>query len=170
MRYGEDMNTALIAGILHDCAKCMSHDKKFQICYENDIEVTETEKSNPGLLHAKVGAYLARTKYHITDERILSAIEAHTTGKPEMSVLDKIIYIADYMEPGRDVAPNLAEVRKLAFLHLDECLYVILKDSLDYLKTTGKPIDSMTELTFNFYHDLRMKRLIKQEVLTYDYF
>lgn len=170
MRYDEDLNTALVAGLLHDCAKCMSHEEKMRICYENHIEITDAEKKNPGLLHAKVGAYLAKEKYHITDERILSAIESHTTGKPNMSLLDKIIYIADYMEPGRDAAPNLQKVRKLAFLHLDECLYVILKDSLDYLKTIGKPVDPMTELTFQYYNDKRNKKLINQEVLAYDYF
>lgn len=170
MRYNEDLNTALIAGLLHDCAKCMTHEEKLRICYENQIEITDAEKKNPGLLHAKVGAYLAKEKYHIVDERILCAIESHTTGKPGMSLLDKIIYIADYMEPGRDGAPNLPQVRKLAFLHLDECLYVILKDSLDYLKTIGKPIDPMTELTFHYYNDERNKKLINQEELAYDYF
>lgn len=155
MRYNEDLNSALTAGLLHDCAKCLSHEEQLRICRENGIEVTAIESKNPGLLHAKVGAYLAKQNYRITDKCILNAIESHTTGKPAMNLLEKIIYIADYMEPGRDVAPNLEEVRALAFVNLDECLYTILKDSVIYLQSTGKPIDSMTEKTFIYYDNLR---------------
>lgn len=158
MRYGEDLNSALIAGLLHDCAKCLSHEEQLRICRENNIEITEIESKKPGLLHAKAGAYLAEKKYCVTDKCILNAIKSHTTGKPAMTLLEKIVYIADYMEPGREVALNLREVRELAFINLDECLYIILRDSLTYLKNTGKPIDPMTENTFIYYNMLRRQK------------
>ncbi len=153
MRYDTSlMDKALLAGLLHDCAKCTSHVDKIRICAENHIDVTKTELKNPGLLHAKVGAFFAKEKYNIDDPEILDAIVCHTTGKPAMTLLDKILYIADYMEPGRDKASNLLVVRDLAFKDLNQCLYVILKDSVEYLKTRNIPIDPMTEDTFMYYN------------------
>ena len=151
MRYQENLKNALTAGLLHDCAKCISTDKKFKMCSKYHLEVSEIERANPSLLHAKLGAYLAAKKYHVTDEAVLSAIRSHTTGKPDMSVLDKIVYIADYIEPGRRELPNMAEVRKLAFEDLDECLYRILQDSLNYLNSRNITVDPMTEKTYLYY-------------------
>ena len=126
MCHGEDMEKALTAGLLHDCAKCIPGDKKLRLCGRYHLSISEAEASNPSLLHAKLGAYLAAKKYHVRDRDILNAIASHTTGRPDMSTLEKIIYIADYMEPGRDELPNMAEVRRLAFHDLDGCLYRIL--------------------------------------------
>lgn len=151
MAYGIDLNKALFAGLLHDCAKCISGDGKIKLCKKYGLPINEFEAKNPGLLHAKLGAYLAEAKYDIADREILDAIEFHTTGRPNMTVLDKIVYIADYIEPYRTAAPNLDEVRKLAFENLDECLYKILKDSLEYLDTRNMPVDPMTEQTFQYY-------------------
>lgn len=155
MRYDEDVERALIAGLLHDCAKCIPADEKIKMCKKNHIEISEAEKSNPGLLHAKLGAFLAKEKYGITDEGILRAITFHTTGCPEMTLLDKIIYIADYIEAGRKPLPNLAEVRKLAFCDLDACLYRILEDSLVYLESKGNVVDPMTEKTYLYYKSIK---------------
>lgn len=151
MRYHEDVNDAMIAGLLHDCAKCIPSKKKIRLCEKYHLNISESELKNPSLLHAKLGAYLAAKKYHICDQRILDAIICHTTGKPHMTMLDKILYIADYIEPGRTEAPNLPEVRKLAFQDIDECLYVILRDSLSYLKTKKLTVDPMTEKTYLYY-------------------
>lgn len=155
MRYEEDMDRALLAGLLHDCAKCIPAEEKIKMCKKNHIEIAEAEKDNPGLLHAKLGAFLAKEKYGITDESILRAIRFHTTGCPEMTLLDKIIYIADYIEAGRKPLPNLAEVRKLAFCDLDACLYRILEDSLVYLKSKGSVVDPMTEQTYLYYKRIK---------------
>ena len=129
MRYQVDLEKALVAGLLHDCAKCLSSDKKIKLCEKYNITISDSERRNSGLLHAKLGAYLAYSKYDIEDQEIIAAITYHTTGRPEMTLLDKIVYIADYIEPNRNEAPNLPEVRKLAFVDIDECLYLILKDS-----------------------------------------
>lgn len=155
MRYGADIEKARIAGLLHDSAKYMSSKEKIQTCLKNGLPVSQYEEKNPELLHAKLGAYLAEDRYGISDPEILSAITWHTTGKPDMTLLEKILYIADYMEPNRDQAPNLPEVRKLAFVDLDECLFLILKDSIAYLSGRSITIDPMTQTTYEYYKALR---------------
>lgn len=151
MCHGENIEHALIAGALHDCAKCIPGREKIKLCKKYNLEVTPVEEKNPSLLHAKLGAYLAMKKYDIVDQDILNAIKSHTTGRPEMTLLEKIIYIADYMEPGRTELPNMSEVRTLAFKNIDDCLYRILEDSLVYLKSRDLPIDIMTEKSYNYY-------------------
>ena len=151
MTYGVDLEKALIAGLLHDCAKCIPSDVKIKMCKKHNLPMNRYEKENPGLLHAKVGAYLAEVKYKITDTEILDAITYHTTGRPDMTLLDKIVYISDYIEPNRFSAPNLSSVRELAFKDIDECLYKILNDSLVYLYAKNMPVDPMTEQTYQFY-------------------
>ena len=155
MRYGENLEKAQIAGILHDCAKCIPDNKKLKICEKNHIEITEAEKCSPFLLHAKVGAYIAKEKYDIEDAEILDAIACHTTGKPAMTLLDKIIYISDYIEPMRSKASNLEEVRKMAFMDLDETLFKILSDTLVYLEKSSKKMDPMTMQTYEYYREQR---------------
>lgn len=157
MRYHVDLEKALIAGLLHDCAKGLSSDKKLKLCEKYQLTVSESERKNPGLLHAKLGAYIAKTKYGIDDMEIVDAIAYHTTGRPEMTLLDKIVYIADYIEPNRNEAPNLDEVRALAFQDMDACLYVILKDSLAYLETKNEVVDPRTEQTYQYYKKLLQK-------------
>ncbi len=151
MCHGADMEKSIVAGLLHDCAKCIPGKRKIQMCMDNGIYISEAEYKNPGLLHAKLGAFLAETKYEVFDKEILNAITYHTTGCPEMSLLDKIIYIADYIEPNRTEAPNLDKIRELAFKNIDACLCAILEDSLAYLKTKKEVIDPMTEQTYLYY-------------------
>ncbi len=151
MCHNANVEQALLAGLLHDCAKCIPNDKKIKLCRKYRLEVSDVERSNPSLLHAKLGAYLARKKYHVEDYEVLCAIKSHTTGKPAMTLLEKIIYIADYIEPGRGELPNMPEVRRLAFHNIDECLYRMLEDTLKYLKNRKLPIDEMTEKTYHYY-------------------
>lgn len=151
MCHDADLDQALTAGLLHDCAKCIPGETKMRLCRRYHLNISEAEQKNPSLLHAKLGAFLAAKKYHVRDKDILNAIASHTTGRPHMSVLEKIIYIADYMEPGREELPNMKDVRKLAFQDLEECLYRILKDSLTYLNSKDMVIDPMTEKTYLYY-------------------
>lgn len=152
MVHGEDVQKAEIAGLLHDCAKCMSDEKRISVCEKNNIPISEAERANPGLLHAKVGAYLAEKEYDIQDEEVLLAIQSHTTGRPGMSALEKIIYIADFIEPGRKQDPNLSRIRKAAFEEIDKALLMILKDTLFYLKSIDSVVDPMTQETYDFYY------------------
>ena len=151
MVHGYSIEQSMIAGLLHDCAKCIPNDEKLTLCEKHQILVTSAETENPSLLHSKLGALLAELEYDITDPEILHAIKVHTTGEPGMSVLDKIIFIADYIEPGRDKAPNLDKVRKIAFVDLNACMAQILRDTLIYLKQGNEVIDPTTEMTYEFY-------------------
>lgn len=155
MAHGGNMEQAMYAGLLHDCAKCIPNDQKIQLCLEYNIEITESEKHSPFLLHAKLGAYLAQEKYGITDSEILHAIQVHTTGAPNMNLLDKIIYIADYIEPNRDKAANLPVVRRLAFEDLDQTMLLILRDTLSYLENKKGEIDPMTARTYEYFKEYR---------------
>ena len=150
MRYQADVTDAQIAGLLHDCAKCLTDEKRVSICEKHQIPMTDIERRNPFLLHAKVGEYLAKEKYGITNPDILNAIRFHTTGRENMSLLERIVFVADYIEPGRRQAPNLTEIRQLAFTDLDAAMLKILEDTLSYLKATGGELDPMTEITYEY--------------------
>ncbi len=158
MVYGEDLNRAQTAGLLHDCAKCIPTKKKLKICEEKKLEVSEFEKTHPFLLHAKIGAYIAEEKYGVHDPGILSAITWHTTGKPDMNLLEKIVYVADYIEPLRYKARDLARIRRLAFEDLDECIFVILKSTLAYLGDSPKDVDITSRLAYDYYKNIHNRR------------
>lgn len=149
--YNCDWEKAKIAGLLHDCAKCLPPEESIRLCREKGVKIQPVEYENPSLLHAKAGALLARDKYSIEDEDILHAILVHTTGQPDMSLLDKIIFTADYIEPGRNQAPRLDYLRKTAFENLDTAVAEILFDTLNYLKEKNTVIDTTTQDTFDFY-------------------
>ena len=153
MRYGCDMSKAMLAGLLHDCAKCISNDKKIKLCKKNNVELTALEIANPFLIHAKLGAFLASSQYGVTDSEILHAIEVHTTGAPAMNTLDKIVFIADYMEPNRNKAENLDEIRLLAFEDLDQTIRKVLGYTLNYLDSSRDKdsIDPRTVATYEYY-------------------
>ena len=132
----------------------MADDKKIALCREYGVSISDAEYKNPSLLHAKCGAILAEHEYQIIDFDILHAIRVHTTGVPDMSLLDKIIFIADYIEPNRDKAPHLKELRKLADKDLDETTYLILKDTVDYLKAhEDQTMDPTTVSAYEYYRD-----------------
>lgn len=153
MRYGYDIKKAQLAGLLHDCAKHYSDEKILLSCEKYNISMTDVERKNPFLLHAKLGAFLAMHKYHVEDKEIIGAILVHTTGKPDMTLLDKILYVADYIEPGRHKAPNLKEIRTLAFTDLDGALRRILEETITYLKEKQGPIDEMSYRAWEYYKD-----------------
>ncbi len=149
--HGADISAAYVAGILHDNAKYIDYDEQIKMCDDLGIEISATERANPYLLHAKVGAYIASERFGIKDKSITEAIKWHTTGKPAMSKMDMIIFIADYIEPMRYKANNLAEVRRLAFKDLETTVLQILGDTLDMLKAKGRSIDSMTQTAYDYY-------------------
>lgn len=152
MAHNEDMEKAMLAGLLHDCAKSKHGSELVAICENAHLNVTAVERSNPtALLHAKAGAYLAEHKYGVTDMDILNAIRYHTTGRPNMSRLEKMVYIADYIEPGRKQNRDLSLIRRLAYQDLDSTMEKILGDTLAYLRTTDGQVDDMTNRTYQYY-------------------
>ena len=151
MAHGEDMEKAMTAGLLHDCAKSMHGSELVAICEKAHLNVTAVERGNPtALLHAKAGAYLAERKYGVSNMDILNAIRYHTTGRPDMSRLEKILYIADYIEPGRKQLAELEMIRRLAFQDLDWTMEKILANTLAYLRTTDNQVDDMTSRTYEY--------------------
>ncbi|MGI6117942.1 MAG: bis(5'-nucleosyl)-tetraphosphatase (symmetrical) YqeK [Bilifractor sp.] len=151
MCHGSDLETAREAGMLHDCAKCMTNAEMRQLAIRKKIEISQFELEHPALLHSKLGVYVARDEYGISDIGILQAIRWHTTGKPDMSLLESIIFVSDYIEPNRDKAPRLPELRSLAFHDLNRCVYEILKDTVHYLSGNPKSMDPMTEKALKYY-------------------
>ncbi|MDO5348475.1 MAG: bis(5'-nucleosyl)-tetraphosphatase (symmetrical) YqeK [Lachnospiraceae bacterium] len=164
MRYGYDMEKAELAGLLHDCGKRYSDDIILKKCKKHNISFTPEEEAAPAVLHANYGAWLAQNKYGIQDPEILSAILYHTTGRPEMSMLEKIVYIADYIEPRRYKATDLPQMRKLAYIDLDETMYEILKGTLAYLNKKSGKIDPMTRKAFDYYQELHRKSVLAKEL------
>lgn len=149
--YGYDTEVASIAGILHDCARYLSNKELLKECIKNNLPVTEIEEKNLLLLHAKVGALYAKEKYGIENEDILNAINYHTTGRPAMSLLEKIIYTADCIEPYRKPIPDIDKARKAAYKNLDLAVVMILRNTLEYLTEKGAVIDTLTIETYEYY-------------------
>lgn len=151
MCYGADIQKALTAGLLHDCGKYCSAKEQIKLCRKYDIQLTESELEMTALVHAKLGAYLARHEYKVEDQEILDAITWHTTGRPGMTLLEKIIYIADYIEPNRRIIPGLEEIRGIVFQDIDRAVYLSAKNTVRYLNDGGKAVDPMTVSTCDYY-------------------
>ena len=153
--YGDDSQKASIAGILHDCAKPLTDEELLAECKKYKIPISEYEAKSIYLLHAKVGAVYARKKFGIQDEDILNAITYHTTGRPNMSLLEKIVFTADYIEPNRKLLPRIEEIRSAAYdNHIDLAIFMILENTLNYLKSIDAVIDNRTNETYEYYKQI----------------
>ena len=135
MCHGTSHRDALVAGLLHDCAKNYPDQELLERCLALQLPLSEYEQRIPELLHAAYGAYLAKEEYGITQEDILLAVRNHTLGRPGMSMIEQIVYLADYFEPERTqpTTPALDEIRKNAFQNLDEATYLVSKNTIHYL-------------------------------------
>ena len=126
--HGENEDKAQRAGLLHDNAKALSLEQMRRIAGESGLEIGAGESASASLMHAPVGAYLAKERFGEQDEEVLDAIRYHTTGRPNMSALEAIVYLADMIEPGRADFEGLSELRKLArrdlFAALERGLYL----------------------------------------------
>lgn len=147
-KYGADEKKAYIAGLLHDCAKCIPTDEKLKMCKKYKVELDDILKKQPDLTHSFLGAKLAKKIYGIKDKDILNAIAYHTTGRANMSLLEKIVYIADYIEPNRRFFEGLDKVRKLAYEDIDLTMVEILKNTISYNKNKVIHPLSLDALTF----------------------
>ena len=134
-RWGEDAHTAAEAGILHDITKSFPAEKQLKLCEKYGIMLSIAERETPALLHALTGAELARELFGVSDA-VYGAIRWHTTGKPDMSLLEKILYLADYVEPTRDF-DGVKKLRKLCFEDLDRAMALGLRMSLEEIRARG---------------------------------
>lgn len=155
MCYEVDIEKAFVAGLLHDCAKCYTNEQLLYYCSQYQIEINEYEQASPYLLHSKLGAYFAKSKYGIEDNDIINAILFHTTGRPKMSKLEEIVFIADYIEPYRNRADDLDIIRKLAYKDIQKAILKATEDTLYYLKNKGKEqfIDALSVQTYEYYKE-----------------
>lgn len=131
-RYNSNIEKARIAALLHDCAKNMSSEQLLKIAKENNCEIDNIISSSPQLLHGFVGSVLAKSLFDINDDEILNAIRFHTTGKKDMTLLEKIIYVADYIEPTRSFN-GIEDVRKMAFEDLNKSLLYCYDNTIKYI-------------------------------------
>lgn len=130
--YGADVVRARFAGLLHDCAREISNNCLLQIAEASGIEINDIERREPVLLHAAVGAVIACRDYCVNDPEVLRAIAWHTTGGPMMSVLDNVVFLADYIEPGRSF-PGVDNLRILVKSDLDSALLAAYDQTIEYL-------------------------------------
>ena len=135
-RHGVDARKARLAGMLHDLARLYSGERLVAECTARAMPIDEFERAHPVVLHARLGAALAREQFGIDDPEILSAIEKHTTGAAGMSALDKVLYLADSLEPGRKHAER-AEQWAIAWGDLDEGMRAVLHSSFGHLAEKG---------------------------------
>ena len=155
--HGLDMEKAEIAGLLHDCAKCMPLHEMQRIADENRITDDPGMRETDRLLHALVGAYIAQRDYGMRDPDIISAIANHTTGKPGMSRLDMAVFLADKIEPTRSSYPELDRVRMLAELSLEKAMIVSIERTTAYVKGRGKTLHPATLETLEWLKTQSMK-------------
>ncbi|OQY39911.1 hypothetical protein B6228_02470 [Candidatus Atribacteria bacterium 4572_76] len=139
IKYGYDAGKAEVAGLLHDCAKDLDYKTLEKVVLEYNIELDEIIRKIPKLLHPLVGAVIAKKEFNIQDPVILKAIKAHSTGVAQMSLLDKIIYLSDKIEPLRNM-DGVEEVRKMAEIDLDRAVLMALDKGLLYLISKGSLI------------------------------
>lgn len=137
--YGEDPNIARRAGILHDITKALTDEEQLQLCEKYGIILSQLERENPKLLHAKTGAAVAREVFG-ESEAVWRAIHWHTTGRVGMTTMEKILYLADYMEPNRDFE-GVEELRRLTDRSLDAALRLGLQMSVEQLTRRKMEID-----------------------------
>lgn len=149
-RWNVNEEQAKLAGFYHDCMKIRDPKKLFQACDTLNLEITPEMKDSPQIIHSYLGALAAEKYYGVEDEEVLHAIAVHTTGEEDMSDLDKVIFLADYIEPGRDF-PGVDKARKLAYESLDEGVLFALEHTLSFLLEDGALIALTTVKARNFY-------------------
>lgn len=149
--YGGDREKAEIAGILHDVAKYVKFSDVESYCHKYGIELDDIEKTNTSLSHSILGMYIAKNEFGIDDEEILNAIRFHTTGRPAMSLLEKIIFIADVVEVGRDY-PGVDVVRELAFGgELEEAIVHSIDGTISVVLSKKAVLHTRTVEARNYY-------------------
>ncbi|OGC03297.1 hypothetical protein A2276_00015 [candidate division WOR-1 bacterium RIFOXYA12_FULL_43_27] len=141
--YRADAKKAEIAALLHDCSRFLTPDEMLKKAKELEWKIDKVQRKNPKLLHADLSAHFAKELFGITDPEILSAIRSHTVGSGRMSKLDKIVYLADHIEPKRDFR-GVAKIRKLAFKNLDLAVIESLNSMIEFIRAEGLPIYRQT--------------------------
>ena len=147
-RYGADLRKVNLAVLLHDCAKWMRTSKQYEAVASYKIQLDEVERHNPSLLHALIGVEFAVSHFDVDNPEILNAIRIHTTGSGKMTLIDKILYVADFAEPTRNHAEAHA-VRELAYQDLNKAVFEVSRYKIEHLLAKGVLIHPHTIDAYN---------------------
>lgn len=149
-RFGADVEKAEVAAILHDYAKYHPLDEMRHLIETNPKIPNDLLDYGHELWHAFVGAVLVEDQLGINDEEILNAIRYHTTGRPEMTLVEKVVFLADYIEPGRQF-PGVDLVRRLATTDLDQAVKQALQQTVSFLEGKGKKVYPLTKAALDWF-------------------
>ena len=149
-QYGADVEKTAIAALLHDCAKNYSKSEMLELCEKYNVELDPISRESTGLIHGFLGAVLAYEYYEAGDPEIYDAIYFHTIGKPDMSLITKIIYLADGIEPNRSYE-GVERIRETAFEDIDRALIMQIDSTIKSVISKGGLIHTNTIDTRNFY-------------------
>ena len=147
-KYEADLRQVNLAVLLHDCAKWMRTSEQYEAAANHGIQLDEIERHNPSLVHAPVGAMLAVSHFDVDTPEILDAIRVHTTGSGKMTLIDKILYVADFAEPKRNHAEAHA-VRELAYQDLNKAVFEVSRYKIEHLLAKGVLIHPYTIDAYN---------------------
>lgn len=156
--HGLSVGPAQQAGLMHDLAKCFPPQKLLSVAESEGWELDFAEIDCPHLLHAPVGAVVARDEFGVKDEQVLNAIANHTLGSPDMDAVSCVVYLADTLEPGRGDTPQLHRLRELSYRDLWEAVYETCVFSLQHLLEKRRPVHPRTILTHNRFLQARQQR------------
>ncbi len=156
-RYGADCDQAALAALLHDTAKEMPTADQLALLRKYPELAGNTENRPTPIWHGVCAAILAKTEWGVTDEAVLSAVACHTAGKPGMTLLDKILFLADMTSAERDF-DGVEELRKLEMKDIDEAMFKALDDSMSFVKKGNKPLDSMSAAAWEDFRKLLAQR------------
>lgn len=155
--YNLDVEKAAQAGLMHDLAKCFKPKKLLQMAQAEKLPLDPVDEANPHLLHADVSAIVARDEFGVQDEEVLQAIKNHTLGRPDMSWLSCVVFLADTLEPGRGNSPELEKLRQISLQDLYKAVWLTCDYSLQYLLDTRCLIHPRTIRTRNWAMELATK-------------
>ena len=147
-KYGADLRKVNLAALLHDCAKWMKNSEQYEVAASHKIQLDEVESHNPSLLHALIAVEFAVSHFDVDNPEILNAIRIHTTGSGKMTLIDKILYVADFAEPKRNHAEAHA-VRELAYQNLNRAVFEVSRYKIEHLLTKGVLIHPYTIDAYN---------------------
>ncbi len=149
--FGEDAEKAKIAGLLHDCAKDIDKAKMVPMCEALGVELDSMKREQRSLIHADLGAKLLETEFDIFDEEIINAVKYHTLGREHMTNLEKILYLADLIEPNRKMTPEIEELKALSMQNLDCAMLYAADLAIEYIQKKHKPLHSQTLITQQYF-------------------
>ena len=148
-KYGADIEEAILAGLIHDCARDLKNTDTFALCRKYSITVDPIMQKQPQLLHGIIGSFLARDLFEIDCPRVLTAVAEHTMGREGMDKLSCIVFIADYIEAGRDY-PGVEKIRKAADESLEKAVVAGLDNTIGFILQKGGLLHPQTVATRNW--------------------